>query len=577
MANFYTDAKKSDQQIDLVKTTRNRCISQLNALENDSNQDLIFNEDTGTIVTQGKEYGKGVFIPKTNPGTFAVDFGNIEKGTDIKQFANMSLSDLLQIAFGKKESLVQDVKFLSGPFGANDGKKYHSFYILQSALGHINIQNSGGGKCYIERPDGSTSEQNLPYTLTWNDVHIFKDGQLVTQLEGGIESVYNKGNDVVKGSDTSYTVVSHSTATTHGVTGFANISYTNSSNQSVTERGLILNNEWEIKLQLKYKIKYSIGYEAETDFVTEDKVFNRGTYTQFRGIANFPAATPAFAKFRNENADIVINPASGNNNLVLQFTAARNASGTVGSAQFSQSGQQVSMVATLNKAQEFAVNLSTTAENVNVANIIKNLDSETQPTQLTIENFPLLKEDEYVTATLKQKTNGNGQVTQSINADLYDSSGFFKEAASSNNVALSTATSSTVRLKGGYPITVKFGDEYSYASCVYKGAEEINFTIDLSDANQNFADYLVPFQDNGIKLEVVGSGSNYDAVLDPTSLTVKVLQNDSGAIKEYKEGTRQLQTIPAVYDPSTKKLKYEGIKIAYIKITGTYNISNINQ
>lgn len=577
MANFYTDAKKSDQQIDLVKTTRNRCINQLGALNgDDSNQDLIFNEDTGTIVTQGKEYGKGVFIPKANPGTFAVDFGNIEKGTDIKQFANMSLSDLLQIAFGEKESLVQDVEFLSGPFDANDGKKYHSFYILQSALGHINIQNSGGGKCYIERPDGSISEQNLPYTLTWDDVHIFKDGQLVTQLEGGVESVYNKGNDVVKGSDTSYTVVSPSTATTHGVTGFANISYTNSSNQSVTERGLILNNEWDIKLQLKYKIKYNIGYEAETDFVTKKQAFNRGTYTQFRGIANFPAATPAFAKFRNENTDIVINPASGNNNLVLQFTAARNASGTVGSAQFSQSGQQVSMVATLNKAQEFAVNLSTTAENVNVANIIKNLDSETQPTQLTIENFPLLKEDEYVTATLKQKTNGNGQVTQSINADLYDSSGFFKEAASSNTVALSTATSSTVRLKGGYPITVKFGDDYSYASYVYRGTDKINFTIDLSDANQNFADYLGPFQDNGIKLEVVGSG-NYNAVLDPDFLTVKVLQNDSGVIKAYKEGTKQLQTIPAVYNPDTKMLKYEGITIAYIQITGTYNISNINQ
>ena len=89
--------------------------------------------------------------------------------------------------------------------------------------------------------------------------------------------------------------------------------------------------------------------------------------------------------------------------------------------------------------------------------------------------------------------------------------------------------------------------------------------------------YLTPFSSSGIKLEVAGSGSKYDAILDPASLKVKILQNNDNAINAYKGGTKQLQEITAVYDPSTKMLKYEGVTIDYIKITGTYNISNITQ
>lgn len=535
----YNNSHQTDSTIDLVMTSRDSCVNRLKALGEDEgkNDDLIFNQDTGTIVTQGKEFGKGVYIKDADsPTAFGKDFGNIKAGAKFADFSEMSIGKILELAFGEREQFVDTSKLFNEGQTPTKGKRNIANIIPETSLGSINASGAKNLKVSITTNGTDGPFVDVPaggYQLHWEDLDVVQ-GTRNLQGTSGIACSQNANGRLVVGQD-----------------GFS-------------DNNLILNGNYSTVISLTYRLQHNEGYTITEGVTTKQITIDVGDYTAADKSA--PTITPGTLSL-NVSGDQIVSPINGK-----ELSLTHN-NYSIGNKfwKFNINGQEQQWAVTVNSQQTFKGYLTST--NVDITNASANVSNDLSKVQ--INGIPWMNRNDNVLLTIKQYTAGSASANV---GDVYDSSGYKQYDASTETFTISTTAQSTVNLKGGFPIIVKIGD-FSTTVYAYANDTEVDFTLNLTDINQR-ANYKSTFSqmeqsNGGIAVNLTNeSGANayYTAVINPNGFKVLGVQDNNTAIATYLSDNK-LHDYDVTY--SNGKLKSVGLAIAQItgKITITKNNS----
>ena len=207
MGTIYNNESNTGD-IEFVRGSRNRCKALDDARQSDGGtEELLFAKDTGTIISGGVEYGKGVFIPSLDSESVTKrDFGNIPAGTKMSDLQFKDFSTIFE------EALFSSPVNIEESFRANSIQAQtidtsitlHPTDVIGTVVFKVTLGTVEEGTTYIENTQVSAnSSSQFVLNLTLNDLKdafpdLYKGHENTTSavtIQNGVKTSGESGFD----------------------------------------------------------------------------------------------------------------------------------------------------------------------------------------------------------------------------------------------------------------------------------------------------------------------------------------------------------------------------------------------